>query len=778
MFKHIRVAIGAWFRSKLTTIIIVGLIVAILGYIFLSAEQQKGDLGTYSPQKAAAFIQGLKLTTGDPAGEKMNFAGTDWIQVAESADASLWLDPVIGKIALKRGGDAWLSNPGAEQLAKDQTKGLGQTNLQSPFIFRFLEKDKQNETAGNTIEHKAQISWKTLEFGIGVTYHMADLGITVYTEYTLDDGQLVVNIPELGIYEDKENRLVSLDVLPFFGAAMNGPDGYMLVPDGPGGIIRFNKEHLDQIVPYRFPIYGDDPAAILANAKWERTDIAYPVFGMNREENGFITIVEQGATKTSVVATPAGLSTGFNQVNPRITLRRYYEQPVGLSQSRNVYESRLNIEPFTARYIPLMQGQADYVGMAKAYRSYLTDKAGVKPLGTSAGAPPIFLNVLLSTSEQTPSGEKVVKVSSLSQVGDMVQALKKDGVTQMQVGLEGWQHGGVPGALPSRFPVESAIGGKKDMIKLSAALKAEHIPLRLDDKLYYAGDQLNSSFSSRQDAIRNISGSTVKSEFHTGDNDNKAHFFYFISPQIMLNKILSKALKGWEELDVSGIGLQEMGGLLYSDFKPDHYTTRETSIKVYQQIMDSIKKDIGSVTSSGFEDWQGGSGGGFAYALGYVDHMFHFPLEYNYDLIIDEQVPFYPIAVHGLVTYSGQAGNLRRNPEVDRLREIEYGAIPAYLVTNEDPGQLGRTNFPWLYSSKFSQLKPQIVQEYKQQMEVASDVWGSFIENHRKLAEGVYETTYSGGRRIWVNYKDQPFKQDGFVVKELSYAVIDKGGAQ
>ena len=70
-------------------------------------------------------------------------------------------------------------------------------------------------------------------------------------EYTLDGDNLVVRVPasEIRYPKDVLNAegqkvtypLVSIDVLPYLGAADNTADGYMFVPDGSGALIRLNN---------------------------------------------------------------------------------------------------------------------------------------------------------------------------------------------------------------------------------------------------------------------------------------------------------------------------------------------------------------------------------------------------------------------------------------------------------------------------------------------------------------------------------------------------------
>lgn len=777
MFKRPGAKFRKWLGQKLFTIIVCCALLGIVLFVLLSAQSQSVGHGPYDAAQAARFLEQLQLRQGAGGNStQVNRDGVNWSQAAQSNGAVLWFDPASGQIALQRGETWWAGNPGAGRLGGSNANGLIGSDLASPLNYTYVTGNRTNRTRSNTVNDKAVIGWQPIEQGVGIRYTMESSGFAIYVEYTLDGDQLVVSIPQEGIAESGDNRLISLEVLPFFGAVTDeeSPDGYLFVPDGPGGIIRFARQQSSQLAPYDKPIYDYDPTSG-SMAGENETGIAYPVYGMNTGDGGFISIIESGFSQTNVFARLAAMGTGFNQVNAKIILRRSYMESLNKDTSVQVFENAMNFVPYKQRNVILDADSSGYVGMATAYRDYLIEERGVKPLGDPSGPPPLYLNVLLGATKQTSTGNSIVTATTLKDVGDMAERLRQGGVGAMQIGLEGWQKSGAPGELPQRFPVNSAVGGASALKQLATKLRERQIGLRLDDSLWYAADK-RSGFNAGKDAAREITGAVRK--WQQTNPWAPDHRYYLISPQVIQDEIYPQAEKNWSRLGISGIGLQEIGGFAYSDFSPKHYVNREDTIGMYQQWMSRIKQQFGSVTSSGFADWQGGSGGGFAWNLGYSDHLFDFPLDGNYRMLIDEQVPFYPIAVHGLTTYSGPVANLRPDPAKDRLRAIEYGAVPSFLVTERSPAELRDTNFFWLYSSQFGELEAQILEEYRMQADAAADVWGSFITGHRQLQSGVYETVYANGRTVWVNYTDQPFRMDGHEVKAGSYAIVERGGSQ
>ena len=87
----------------------------------------------------------------------------------------------------------------------------------------------------------------------------------VSIEYRLEGDDLVVTVPMSEIEYKDEYPIISLTILPYFGAGGTEEDGYMLVPEGGGSIIRFNNGKLAQN-SYYSNVYGWDMAQEIGRA--------------------------------------------------------------------------------------------------------------------------------------------------------------------------------------------------------------------------------------------------------------------------------------------------------------------------------------------------------------------------------------------------------------------------------------------------------------------------------------------------------------------------------
>lgn len=741
----------------------------LIGVVVVAASMWN-RAGTATPdgspaadQDAAAYFAQLGVSTALPAAESRQVGGVEWFLAFEDEAAALWFDPRQGRMAVedKRSGKRWASNPSQEALASVATAGLWRTHLESPILFKYLHFDKKLVIDSNLLEETAVVQWKAIDQGVGIQYSMEALGFQFYIEYQLEDGQLVASIPKLGILETKQHLLMELHVLPFMGAATDEEEGYLLVPDGPGGLIHFHKTALEMINAYDFPVYGVDHA-ITSNAgnavSAKRTPISYPVFGMKAAGGGWLGIIEEGAAIANIVATPAGIVTPFHEAHAKIVLRHLYTQPTGLSSSVLSYTKPLPREPISIRYLFLAPEASDYVGMAHAYRSYLIKHRQLAMPASAPAAAPLQLRFVIGASEASPLGDKLLVATTFAQVEQMVAQLEARGVTNVEVGLTGWQHGGDPGYLPNRFPIEAAAGGEARLRELLAKLSGRGIPAILSDQADTAAASRRSSFNPAKDGVQAITGLPLK--YLNADGQAE----YAISQQRNLAAYLPAAAAKWQQLGVGSVALNNLGSRLNSDFHPSRAASRTDAIGNTLAMLQTVEEAVGGVRVYG----------GFDYLLGQVDFMYDFPLEYNYDLLVDEQVPFYPIAVHGLVPYSSGTANLRDDPVVQFLRDIEYGAVPQFTLTYKDPRLLKQTIYADLFSSQFEVLEEQIVAEYQALAEAG--VQNSFIAGHRKLAEGVYETVYENGKRVRVNYNLSPYAGPGYEIGPLNYQVAEERG--
>jgi hypothetical protein len=118
--------------------------------------------------------------------------------------------------------------------------------------------------------------------------------------YSLEGNSLVLNVPFDKIAYKAAYPMVKLAVLPYFGAGGTSDEGYLMVPDGSGALIYFNNGRQNQL-SYNNDIYGWDEA-LIRKAIINDNKAPFPAFGVQRNGNALLCIIEEGASYAGIRA--------------------------------------------------------------------------------------------------------------------------------------------------------------------------------------------------------------------------------------------------------------------------------------------------------------------------------------------------------------------------------------------------------------------------------------------------------------------------------------------
>jgi hypothetical protein len=214
-------------------------------------------------------------------------------------------------------------------------------------------------------------------------------------------------------------------------------------------------------------------------------------------------------------------------------------------------------------------------------------------------------------------------------------------------------------------------------------------------------------------------------------------------------------------LGADGLELQAFAEMALPDKNTRYPLSRESFAASWMQISQIARQKMGAVAMEGSN----------IYTVPYADRLDFVPIDSTHFDLFDETVPFLHIAVHGLVQYAYEPYNLVSDGRRIFLREIEYGAMPIFLLTQANSAQLLRTNTNSIYSSQYSFWRDELIRQYKvvEQLGPLSD---QFITAHEKLAENVYQTTYEDGSRVIVNYGPGTYQAGTLSVPAQDFIVV------
>lgn len=531
------------------------------------------------------------------------------------------------------------------------------------------------------------------------------------------------NIPQ-GTYD--------LDFMPEYGNASAEEKGYMVAPRG-GPYVKST---------YMMCCFRpqDDYNHVITGA-------AIPIFGVKRESEAFVAIV---TGMRSDYDTIVGVKDGIHYIYPRFKL-----------DGEEAYED------ISVQYHFLNGDDADYSGMARTYRNYQLATGACVPLRERAKTNPCLeyaanaMNVRIRLGmkpvptpimEQTLENEPEMIVScTFDRMKELIDEFERQGVDKAEFCLIGWNIKGHDGRYPQMFPIEPALGGEE---KLRELVKYGQ------DKGYQMTCHSNSSDTYTISDMWNEGDVLVKKDGSLSVDEYawSGGRMYQLCPVVaekqaeqLIPKIADLGFRGIHYIDVISL---HPARKCYSD---KHPVNRRESVRCNDKIMALTKKYIGGFSSEG----------GFDVNVGNLDFAL-----FVHGNVLDEQIPIcdrviplWELVYNGIVLHntSWETGMYMKNDDFEnerkRLKNIEFGARPLVYFHACFHGHADEIDKG--YTTATDELMTQSVKSLKilaDDFKKLSRLQFEFMQKHEMTAPEVFETTYSDGTKVIVDYNKMDYK--------------------
>lgn len=615
-------------------------------------------------------------------------------------------------------------------------------------------------------------------------------------EYRLEGDNMVVTVPSSEIeypenVRDEEGNRVSfpltgVDLLEFFGAAGPEAEGYMFVPDGSGALINLNNEKT-YASPYEHPVYGEDRALSPREEKSRYLEqIHFPVFGMKQGESALLGIIEEGSALSRIRADIAGRANSYNRIYPQLI-------PVPQGQTElqgdvpwllhwqvsrnviNIYQAQQYMDDFRVRYAFLDGEKSGYVGMADYYRNYLIEEGKLGPREDEPGDLPFYLEFKGAFVTERPVlgvPRRVVEpITPFDEAAGIVDRLQAEGVGNLEVRFTGWMRDGIRHRFPAAAHLEGRLGGRDDFTDLAAQLAAAGVGFYPDVSFIniYQNRRLD-GFSPRSEASRWLNRRIARLyNYDLATYRRETDFIDYVYSPRRLPALVDSFLTDYENLEIGGLSVRNMGHQLNSDFREDleRLVDREQALDIHR---DQLVKMTGS---AGLDLMVQKAND---YVLPYADHIVRLPFASNNYNIFDRDVPFMQLVLKGYVPFAGEPFNLAQEPENVMLRTVETGGIPYYAGASATSSVVKGTDFAYLYAVHYGDWLEEALEFYRRANAELAGLRSAKIVDHEMLEEGLYRTTFEGGVQVLVNYNPHSVAVGEFSVGAEDYLVIEGGG--
>lgn len=634
------------------------------------------------------------------------------------------------------------------------------------YISYFDFQGKEESCALSDKTFKGKFDWDKDGFSCKVS--AKKLGISFTFTGKLEEDRFSFAVEDKSIKETGKSKLGKLSFMSFMGSVYEDTvPGYILVPDGAGALIRFQKTKA-YLSGYRRKVYGSDlsieKVSTASNLNGNRTDdyateenqLSFPLWGMvhGENQNGFLATVDSGELYTYINAIPAGAenqTVKFSRAYAEFVYRDEYSKRVSNSKVVTQPQDTANVVNPKLTYTFLTAEDANYSAMAKKYRDkLLAEDLLPENKFEEDGDISLFLHVAGSEVKEGFLANQVVQLTSVEQAENILDELGKAGIKNVSMAISGWNKGGYHGGSYGKTKFEKKVGTKSELQSLQAKLEKQGGSLSLVVNPMVANeDQINV----RQDVALNA---TLDAIIETIPNKGLMYQdTYYIRHALVEENVagmLSK-LKGFNLL------MEDVAKYLHADYTINNEKTRT-------EVMEQLTKTVSVAKQDLFFDAEN------LYMLKYANKITDIPVSNSQYVYETDSVPFLQMVLRGSVDYYTPYSNLGFYSNASVLKMIEYGAYPSFMVMDADNFSISDTPLENYFSLNFKDWEDKIQDVYTKVNEALSSVKGAAITDHNVEAEGVYSTTYDNGVKIFVNYNDTDYViEEGVTVPAGGYMV-------
>ncbi len=585
--------------------------------------------------------------------------------------------------------------------------------------------------------------------------------------YLLTDFGLNVSIPNDSIKYNTDFPLCNITLLPYFGAekCQDNSKGYLVIPDGSGAIIKFDKSLSNRYQIIKGTVYGDERTILEENYKNSGKQQYYlPVFGIVRnDESGLFSIIKSGDEMCDIVSYLAEgncdyysscASFYYTHYEPYIkdskVENKWSRQNIYLYSEKNT-KSDFSIDFYTIN-------NATYVDMANIYHKYLLS-VGLKEKSNNTSQ--IHISTIGSALTDCSflgfkyKGETAF--TTYSQNIKIIESLADNKINNISLTLLGWQKYGLDCGVTTHLSYSNKLGGKSKFKKLSKYCKNKNIYLTPSVEFTFTKyDRVFDGFSKSSDATKSLDNKLSIYEISSVDLRKKEGFW--ISPK-KSKKYIENFTEKYKNISNS-IGVGNIGINLVSSFSKGNTLLRSESLKTVKAGLQNIKNS--ELTFSGSN----------AYILPYADTLNYIPACENSGYVGETYaIPFLQLSLGESVVCNSNPINLCDDITKELLNCLQSSTIPTFVVSYQNTEQIKSTNHTDYYAVDYKIIKPIIIDSFEFLREAYSAIGGSYIVSHKIIDNNITLVKFSNGKSILINLSDDLYYYNDSVIKANSYKI-------
>jgi len=608
-------------------------------------------------------------------------------------------------------------------------------------------------------------------------------GITIVMEVVLDKDSILVTIPQSGIKEERtqagENLILTLSLLNSFGAAKEGEEGYIVVPDGSGAIINFDNKKTNAAF-YSGQVYGRDFAVSQDFAPPVTEQVYLPVYGIvhkNGEtgDNALVAVAEKGDENAFIKAAVSRQNKNNTQYNAawfEFNMRTTDSYYIGTRTTKlTVYEGGgIKTGDLSVRYYPLNGDDLSYADVAMTYRDYLTEHKGLTPKAKANSA-----SYCVSLGGGTVKTHSILGFpvdlqtagTTYAEAKEIVENIKNAGVGEVIAVYNDFNTAGIKREVSPAVQYSPKLGGKSGYQNLANYASGNNVKIypSLNFMAYFkSGNGYSYLLNSSKQTTKSYAAQK-QYEYAFGTADDLLDAWTVLSPYYF-GEVFDSLLNSLKKEGINTVSLDTASYMLYSDFSRRNpyggnwFNRRDTAqilTEGYRKLRDSGISILAQSAN--------------AYALPYVDFITDVPLySSNYD-IFDGDIPFYEMVIHGVIPYAAKPLNKSADSDRLRLMALATGTPIHYEFLYENPSEFSDSDYNRMFYANYKGWIGKSLKEYKLFYDIIADVSDQKITGFKILSVYETETVFENGKTVYANSDTGEIKVNGVPVNFESYGL-------
>lgn len=607
-------------------------------------------------------------------------------------------------------------------------------------------------------------------------------------EYYLEDGTLRVRFPVNGLrFDDTAYQLTSIEILPYFGSGCYEYNGYLLLPDGSGTIVRFEDfaalsgktvtgkvygqdyafyeisgEHQESV---RLPVYGVVENYEIVDAKViEVEKEPYEnIFGelvegeverfiekvVEYEDKGFFAIIEEGEALASISTETGGATCKYDNVKTTITPRQRdtYDIADAISGAGSAMWTVTSKRKYTGNYtlrftmlndariaekenITIPYYETTYMGMVNACRDYMEEKGILTRLTKDDVKEdiPLYIEAFGTATTQEKILSFPVEVqtplTTFEDLKAMTEQLNAEGIENINYRLTGFFNGGLWATLPYNVEVEKNVGGAEGYQDFLSYASSKGVGVYPDFDFVWADAAENTIFD----------GLNRRQHLVKTMNTKYANMREYdpLYQQYMRSYMLAITPAYFEHFyDTFTENFKALNPTGISVSTLGEYLNSDFDKKDPYNREDNKDYTVELLARIKEEYGDVMTDAGNYYSLPYVNHILNVPLDSSEYLNTSETIPFMGMVLHGYVNFAGIAMNNAGDMNYQILKAIENGAGMYFQLSYQNTEKL-KTNgdFSKYYSIDFDIWFEDLVAAYNKLNDAIADLQTKLIVDH------------------------------------------------